>query len=321
MGAGRVVLAPARRQTGNQRRDTDIPTGRHTRSHTESHVLPCSHSVHWDTTPSDTPRRTHSHSSVCPVCRNTATPACTASPMHPATPAQIAPPGPGEAHRRSQALSGWQTRPSENTMDSSTARHTWGHTLHIQKKFHTWAHMGTGLRGPTPAQLRRLLPLYGAPAGRSVTWGGVETGSHAELHPQLHTRRGSAEMVTLTQMGGLTPARLTPARARWCKHCGMRDGLTQSSGVTHVQTGGAGLTCTPRGSHERPATQRQAHARAHPHAHTNASPPSASSEVRGGIPLSSVGSGQVLLGLQQSRTPVAPGPAVARKGRLYGSRP
>lgn len=59
-GAGRVVLAPARRQTGNQRRDTDIPTGRHTRSHTESHVLPCSHSVHWDTTPSDTPRRTQS---------------------------------------------------------------------------------------------------------------------------------------------------------------------------------------------------------------------------------------------------------------------
>lgn len=37
-----------------------------------------------------------------------------------------------------------------------------------------------------------------------------------------------------------------------------------------MQTGGAGLTCTPRGRHERPATQRQAHSRAHPpaHAHT-----------------------------------------------------
>lgn len=67
----------------------------------------------------------------------------------------------------------------------------------------------------------------------------METVSHAELHPQLHTRRGSAEMVTLTQTGGLTPA-----RARRCKHSGMRDGLTKfwsdaradRRGGTHMHT-------------------------------------------------------------------------------------
>lgn len=129
-------------QTGNQRGDADTLIGRHTRSHTESHMPPCyTQAVHWDSTHSDTPRHTQSHvagrtSHTCrvwPVCRSTATPGLHSVSYTPCDPWT-------EFHL--QSCWGTQDAGALRLADTPietpwTAAHpgTHGH------RFHTWAHV------------------------------------------------------------------------------------------------------------------------------------------------------------------------------------
>lgn len=142
-------------------------------------------------------RHTRAGSGPCAEARRPQ--ACTASPTHPVTPGQSSTCSPVGAHR-TQAHSGWQTRPSKHRGQ----QHTQAHMVTGSTHGHTWH----GSPSADTCSIVHTAPPLWAPAGRSVTckhtatWGG---GLTCRVAPSYTPARAQTEVVTLTQThrGGL----------------------------------------------------------------------------------------------------------------------